>query len=188
MQTLTQVRLSDLELASWYGDTSDLSSQKASDLGIFSELAASIRQQSALLVLEDSVTKEAIYHAYNKDLELLQRYQGELETTIQAAVRCAIIGSGSNARQDWRRCQEAWELLKTQIPSGPAALLIDFPHTRAALPAPQLIQELRTEFRQGIDYVLQSLADWLRVLVANEFVGLVEWGDLDVCRYHYFKC
>lgn len=187
MQALTQARPSDIELTSWYGNTDDSSSQTISDLGVFSELATSMRQQSMLLALEDSTTKEIIYRAYTHDLELLQLYQREFEALVQAAVRYSIIVSGDNARRGRQRSEETWELLKSQLPSGPATLLIDFPHTRAALPVPQLLEEIGNEFRSGVEVILQSLANWLRVLVTNEFIGLVEWGDLDVCRYHYFK-
>lgn len=187
MQALAQTRPSDLELTTWYGDTSDVSSKTIPDSGIFSELVSSIRQRSTLLALDDGTTKDAIYRSYAHDLELLQLYQREFEALVQAAVRHSIIRIGRNSQQNCLRPQETWEILKAQIPSGPATLLIDFPHTRAALPLPQLLEEIKTEFRSGTDQILRSLSDWLRVLVRNEFIGLVEWGDLDVCRYHYFK-
>ncbi|MDP3734933.1 MAG: hypothetical protein Q8R39_00720 [bacterium] len=187
MQTVAQIGSSDLELMGGYLDLGYAPPERNLDTGVFSELRAAMRRESVLLVLEDNIAKEAIYRAYKQDLQLLQKYQQEFEALIQAAVRYAIIVNGSSSRQGRQRSQETWELLKTQIPGGQTALLIDLHHTRAGLPVPQLLEELKNEFRSGVSHILRSLAEWLRVLVANEFIGLVDWTDLDVCRYHYFK-
>jgi len=192
MQALTQVGPISLELMGRRYGSEELSSeewsgQAVSDVGVFSELATSIRNRSALLALTDRPTKELIYTAYTQDLELLRRYQTDFDVCIKAAVRCSIIADSRTAKQERERCQETWDLLKTQIPSSMHTLLIDFPYTRAALPAPQLLTEMKDQFNRGVGQILRPLADWLQVLVETEFIGLVEWGDLDVCRYHYFK-
>src|SRR5262249_32865399 len=155
-----------------------------SEAGVFSELAMSLRHQSALLAIQEVATKEQIYSAYTHDLALLQRYHREFEACVQAAVRCSIMAGDANARQKRERYEETWQLLKSQIPSAPMTLCIDFPYTRAALPMPRLLVEMKNEFNRGVEQILKPLATWLHVLVANEFIGLVEWGDLDVCRYH----
>ncbi len=192
MQALTQVEPISLELMGRRYNSEDLSStewssQTITDAGIFSEIVASIRHQSALLTLKDTSDKESIYAAYTRDLKLLQRYQREFEACVREAVRCAIIADGGGIKQQQQRWEETWELLKAQIPLPANKLLIDFPYTRAALPISQLLMEMKSEFNRGVEQILRPLADWLYVLVEGEFIGLVEWGDLDVCRYHYFK-
>lgn len=106
---------------------------------------------------------------------------------MQAAVRYSIIPVTGGMRKQREKYEETWQLLKSQIPSAGVPLFIDFPYTRASLEVSQLLVEMKEEFGKGIVQILKLLAEWLRFLVQNELIGLVEWGDLDVCRYHYFK-
>ena len=192
MQALAQVGRISLQLMGRQDGSEELpstewSSQTMTEVGLFSEIAASMRHQSALLALQDTSDKESIYAAYTRDLALLQRYQTDCEAWVREAVRCSIIARGSSAKRERERWEATWQLLKEQVPSGTTTLLIDFPFTRASLPAPQLCMEMKSAFNRGIEQILTPLAAWLQVLVEMEFIGLVEWGDLDVCRYHYFK-
>jgi len=192
MQALTHGEPISLELMDRRYGSEELSGtewshQATSEAGVFSELAMSIRHQSALLAMKEMATKEQIYRAYTQDLALLQRYHREFEACVQAAIRCSIMAGDGIARQKRERYDETWQLLKSQMPSATMTLLIAFPYTRAALPMPRLLAEIQNEFNRGVEQILKPLANWLHVLVENEFIGLVEWGDLDVCRYHYFK-
>lgn len=191
MQTLFQAEPAGLERAYEFygGEKFSPNGQlgQVSGTGVFPELATSIRNQSALLALTGLPPKELIYKAYTDDLALLGQYQRDFGTCVRAAVRCSIIAVNQTAKKEREHRKETWALLEAQIPSSMPGLLIDFPYIRAALPVPQLLAELKDEFNRGVGQILGFLADWLETLVETEFIGLVEWGDVDVCRYHYFK-
>ena len=164
----------------------DPSQGAASGAGIFNEIKASIQQQSALRAIEEISGKSPVYAAYARDLKMLGRYQEDVEKLIQNAVRFSIIGHGRNRDQE-RGWKTAWDRLRTQMPTPATISLIDLSYTRAALPARQLLTELRQEFDRSIGMVINTLAEWLDLLTGLEFIGLVEWSDIDVCRYHFFR-
>lgn len=164
----------------------DPSRRVTSNDGIFNEIRAILRQQSALLAIGEISSKKPVYTAYATDLQMLKRYQEDLEKLIQNAVRFSIICHGRNRDQE-RRWETTWEILFAQMPTQATALLMDLPYTRAALPVSQLLTELKQEFDRGIGMVLNPFAEWLDLLTGLEFIGLVEWSDINVCRYHFFR-
>src|SRR5713101_7455110 len=121
MQASTQVETPGFDLTSRHSSSEDSYAAEwfghiVPHAGVFSELAMSIRQQSALLALQATPHKEVIYTAYTHDLELLRRYQRECEACVQAAVHCSIMASSGSPRQAQKLQEETWELLKKQIP------------------------------------------------------------------------
>lgn len=150
------------------------------------ELAVDLRQRSALLALADApgLEKRAIFEAYGRDLGLLKRRLAEFDACVLQAIKSSVICQRGGAEKP----KDVWEALKEQVPTIGRAPLLDLSHTRAALPAHELLPYLKAEFEAGIERVLRLMACWLQFLVEAEFIGLVEWaGALDVCRYHYFR-
>ncbi len=156
---------------------------------VFRELAVQLRQQSKLLDLDAGLepAKPAIFAAYAEDLTLLKRYLEEFEACVKNAIRCSIKGSPTSSIDVDDKVKKTWAELRKQIPPLGRAPLLELPASRAAKPAPQLLLELQTEFGFGVERVLRLMTYWMQLLVEQEFVGLVEWTDLDVAKYHYFR-
>ncbi len=160
--------------------------QPIPNVEFFRELAASIRQKSAILALnpERLDKKPPIYTAYAHDLEMLRRCHTEFQDCVRSAVRCSITAVAPDQDRAW---EEAWQMLATQIPHTADVHPLHLPYTRAAKPIPELLTELQTEMHEGVERTLRPLADWLQLLAESELVGLVEWSDVDVCCYSYFR-
>src|SRR3989344_6015754 len=77
--------------------------QPVPNVEFFRELAASMRQSSALLALstEELVNKAPIYAAYAQDLAMLRRYHTEFQDCARSAVRCSIGGITPGREQVW---------------------------------------------------------------------------------------
>ena len=153
----------------------------------FQEFAAGIRQQSALLALAASpeLEKQAIFDAYAKDLAVLERYVSEFEACAKQAIRSSIADRRDTT--DHEHVEKTWQQLKDEIPPLGRTPLLQLPYTRAAKEAETLLAELKAEFEDAVQRVLQLFTFWFHRLVERELVGLVEWAALDVCRFHYFR-
>lgn len=164
--------------------------QEVPDVGAFRELAAGLRQRSALLGIttaSEVLIKDEIYDAYARDLTLLKSAIADCDECVRAAVRASVI-TGGDKRTAEERAVKTWEFLQGAIPPVGATQLIRLSHIRAAKPAPELLDALKEDFGFAVERVMKHLAGWLQVLVEEELVGLVEWtADLDVCRYHFFR-
>lgn len=160
--------------------------QPIPNVELFRELAASIRQGSALLTLrEDELAiKSPVYAAYARDLALLRRYHAEFQDCVRSSVRCSISGVAPGRERAW---EEAWQLLATQIPSAGDVQPLRLPHTLAAKSIPELVADLQAEMHEGVERTLKPLADWLQLMAESELIGLVEWSGVDVCCYSYFR-
>lgn len=164
----------------------DRFAQPIPNVGLFQELAASIRQGSALLAInvEGLAAKTPIYAAYARDLALLRRYHTEFQDCVRSAVRCSISGVAPGNERAWK---ETWQLLSGQVPTIETLQPLRLPHTIAAKPVPELVTDLQAEMHKGVERTLKPLADWLQLLAESELVGLVEWSGVDVCCYSYFR-
>lgn len=160
--------------------------QPVPDIEMFRDLAAAIRRQSTLVALKAETigAKSRIYAAYARDLALLRRCHAEFQEGIRAAVRCSITGIDRMAAREW---EQAWQVLSGLVPSVEPVQPIRLPHTLAAKPIPELVAELQAELNRGIERTLKPLADWLQLLAEEELIGVVEWSDVDVCCYSYFR-
>ena len=160
--------------------------QPVPNIELFRDLAADIRQRSALIALKEAevVTKQPVYDAYAKDLELIRRYHAEFKDCVHAAIRCSVNGISRPRNNTF---EQTYQILAPQIPVVDAVQLLRLPHTVASRPLPNLVTELKTEANRAIGRIVKSLADWLQLLSEEELIGLVEWSDVDVCCYSYFK-
>ncbi|MDP3723035.1 MAG: hypothetical protein Q8R91_06020 [Candidatus Omnitrophota bacterium] len=167
-------------------DPKERFAQPIPNVELFRELAASIRQGSALLALksDELTTKSPIYAAYAQDLALLRRCHAEFQGCVRSAVRCSITAVAPGRDRAW---EEAWQLLATQIPHTADVQPLDLPHTRAAKPIPELLVELQAEMHEGVERTLRPLADWLQLLAESELIGIVEWSGVDVGCYSFFR-
>lgn len=159
--------------------------------GGLQELAADLRRGSALLALPSapSLEKRTILDAYAKDLALLEARIREFEDCVRQAIRSSIItGQKSASRRVVEdKTEQTWSAIRKELPPLAKVPLMELPFTRAAKAPAELLEELKLEFERATQLILQHFTFWLHRLVEREFVGLVEWADLDVCRYHYFR-
>lgn len=158
--------------------------------GSFQELGTAIRKQSALLAVQPGpgLDKQAVFDAYAADLALLERQMHDFECCVKQAIRCSII-TRQHAEEATAEAavEKTWQVLTAEIPPLGKVPLIQLPYTRAAKPPDALLRELQEEFGDAVQRVLKLFSFWCHRLVEKELVGLVEWADLDVCRYHYFR-
>ncbi len=150
---------------------------------VFRSIADELWRQSAILGLnDDGVTRDQIFAAYRSDLGLLQKYLGDFEGMVKAAIRRSIKCSQGNELSHDKQC----EMFQAQLPAIGKDPLLKLSSERAAKPTETLLKELREEFEKGVVRVVSRMAFWIQVLVNNEFVGIITWNSSDVCNYHYF--
>lgn len=152
-------------------------------------LAIQLKEQSQLLSLAANreLEKRRVYDAYKHDLQLLRERVTGFENCVKEATRASIVAT-KEVTWDQARSQtkKLWEQLKGEIPSVGRQPLLLLDHQLAAQPAADILSTLQKRFEQGVDKVLLLVTCWLHLLVEHELVGLVEWTDYDVARYHYF--
>lgn len=150
------------------------------------KVGKSLETESALLALADNPvpTKEQIFEAYGKDLNLFKSRHSEFRDCLKQAVRYSIIvNTKSNQEEETKK---VWGNLEKEMPAISNAPILELSYIRASKEASVLLMELKTEVGLGIERLLRVFALWLQELVEAEFIGLVEWTADDVCRYHYF--
>lgn len=152
-------------------------------------LAINLNEQSMLLALQPSneLQKRQVYDAYRNDLQLLENRISDFEDCVKLAVRCATLARRSESEEKAREeANRLWEEIKKEIPPIGKKPLLSLDHILAAKPAVEILETLKQRFEQSVSDTLRLFICWLQLLVDHEFVGLVEWSDLDVARYHYF--
>lgn len=157
-------------------------------LEVFRELIPQLKGQSRLLAMKlGEASRDQIFDARAYDLALLEGAYREFGDCVRSAIKQSIIGASESTEAATKKVDSTWVALCTQVPAMGRAPLVALPHTRAALPETELLTELQQEFVRSIGQLLQLFSFWLQALVEKEFIGLVEWTSVDVCRYHYFR-
>lgn len=151
---------------------------------IFRQIADEIRQQSEILGLNGKdISKEQIYSAYEKDLELLQKYLGDFEQMVRSAIRWSI----KCLNREGISHEKYWQEFQAKLPQICKGTLLKLSCEMAAKAADILFQELKEEFEEGIIRVVSRMAFWLSTLVDEDFVGIMSQSGPGTCKYHYFE-
>lgn len=148
-------------------------------------IARELKAGSEILKLTDPI-EDAIFAAYRHDIRLFQarldQFAGWVKSCIEASVK---HGSDRDVRD--AAVKTGWEFVQQHVPPIAEAPLIDLPAERAALPAAQLLAELKQEVEIGVDSMLRRFCLWLDLLVAKEYVGIVHFTGPTTGHYYYFR-
>ncbi|MES2225414.1 MAG: hypothetical protein V4480_01215 [Patescibacteria group bacterium] len=145
-------------------------------------IVAEFKAQSELLKLElgAELDHDQIFDAYRLDVQFLQERCDGFKDMVKWSVKASMkAGDGDDAK--------AWDTIKDGIPLMDSVLLINLNADRAALPAEQLLRELKAEVETGIDRLLRHVCLWLDTLVEQEYVGLVRFTAPTTGHYYYFR-
>ncbi len=148
-------------------------------------LISDLRAGSAILTLDDPVNEEGIFDAYKHDVHFLQGRFDQLQGWVRSCIEASLKSSDNFDRDD--RVKTGWKFVEQHIPPVAHAPLIDLPAERAALPADQLLVELKREVDIGIDSMMKQFCLWLDLLVSKEYVGIVHFTGPKVGHYYYFR-
>ncbi len=143
-------------------------------------LGKALERESKLAALAPEATREAVYHAYGHDLELLARYRTAFRKTIEAAVR-------ARAAPDQATAQEFLERIVAQIADIDHHPTLDLGPEALRLDAPALSRRLREQFHADVGQLEQSIAAWMHMLAEDEDVSVIEWFNPRALRYHFFR-
>jgi hypothetical protein len=148
-------------------------------------IVSELKAASAILKLDIGANEDAIFDAYKHDVRFLQHRLDQLAGWVRTCIQ-ASVKSNDNYTENYR-VKTGWDFVQQHIPSIAHAPLIDLPAERAALPADQLLAELKQEVVTGIDSMMKRFCLWLDLLVAKEYVGLVHFTGPTVGHYYYFR-
>jgi len=143
-------------------------------------LGEALEQRSKLAGLPEAADRDAIYHAYGHDLDLLTRYRGGFRKTIEAAIRARAAPDQHTAQAFLDRTVERLAELDHEptLELGPEALRLD---------EPALVARLRDQFRADVAQLQSSIAAWMHLLAEDEHVSVIEWFNPRALRYHFFR-
>ncbi len=151
----------------------------------FQPIVNELRAASAILKLDAPATEDAIFGAYQHDVLFLQLRLAQLRAVVLDAVEASVKSNGNYTEND--RVKTGWAFVQQHIPPIADAPLIDLPAERAALPADQLLAELKEEVGTGIESMMKRFCLWLDLLVSKEYVGIVHFTGPTVGHYYYFR-
>jgi hypothetical protein len=161
---------------------------------VFRSLALDLQDRSALLALQASVelTRDNVIEAYRADITLLGERVGALEKCVLLAIRCSIFPrhrANQLARRDdfQKEADRLWQEIQQEVPSMGRQSLLRLDSDLAAKQPVHILDTLQRQFKASVRRIPQLFACWLQLLVEKELIGLIEWTDVDVGRYHYFK-
>lgn len=150
-------------------------------------IVSDLRAASAILKLDASANEDAIFDAYKHDVRFLQERLNQLQSWVKSCIEASVKTNTGSSYTDSDRVKTGWAFVEQHIPPVAHAPLIDLPAERAALPADQLLGELKQEVGTGIDSMMKRFCLWLDLLVSKEYVGLVHFTGPTVGHYYYFR-
>ncbi len=153
----------------------------------FQPLVGYLRSASAILELKSGAEHDTIFDAYRIDVAFFQGRLDDLQRLVKGAVRASIKRTNNGSYSVDEDVKKQWSFVQEHIPPLADAPLIDLPAERAALPADQLLAELKQEVDTGIDSMMKRFCLWLDLLVAKEYVGIVHFTGSTVGHYYYFR-
>lgn len=157
----------------------------------FGVLASTLCANSKLLHFEGVVSKKSVLDAYGTDLGLMRRYEQDLHTLIQVAIRSTIRPDlcevPDNKLED--AIEKLFGVMRKELP--PFAMEENSPFTldyKLAARGPQeILTELKKRFQQGVGAFMRRFDLYLQQLVNLQIFGLIEWEGDDACRFHFFE-
>lgn len=162
----------------------------------FRSLSIGLKQRSALFALQpvDGLTRDQVIDAFRTDLELIDEHVEALNTCVRLAILCSIRAHDpkkSHDYEDQRKMEEdvrrLWYELCQEIPPLGQQSLLRLDSDLAAKSAVQILEQLQHQFDASMRRIPQIFVCWLQLMAEKEMIGVVEWTDVDVGRYHYFK-
>lgn len=160
----------------------------------FRTLSIDLRELSALMKLEPKadLSRDEVIDAYRDDITLLSNRVHALEMCVTLAIRCSIKARKKKLNQ-WeddqsdKEAQALWQVIQREIPPIGQQSLLRLDSDLAAKPPLEILSTLKQQLDTSIARIPYLFTCWLQLLVEKELIGLVEWMDIDVGRYHYFK-
>ncbi len=141
-----------------------------------------IKERSAILALSNTSTRQQVFEAYAADVDALTQRRQEADAFMLDVVICAMERFHVSAEKQ----KQEIALLRSLLEPLGIAPEICLTAERCSMPVPELVEWIQIEFYREIDKIARRIAATLDHLAEHNVVGLLEWKDTDICKFHYF--